>query len=59
MVKFLKRAKAVFDGNTSQRGGGHIAVEGSLVLRNTGMFTNGVSGGSGGAIYCRAFSEML
>lgn len=59
VVKFLKRAKAVFDGNSSAGSGGHIAVDGSLVLRNTGMFTNGYAGGSGGAIACGDFSDML
>ncbi|CAM9987366.1 unnamed protein product [Pylaiella littoralis] len=52
VVKFLKRAKATFDGNRSGGSGGHVYIDfsGSLVLRNTGLFTNGLADGSGGAI---------
>lgn len=56
-VKFLKRAKATFTENMSESSGGHIANYGSLVLRNIGVFSDGESRGSGGAIYTDG--EML
>lgn len=50
-LKFLKKAKVTFDESYAQGNGGHIANYGSLVFRNTAWFNNGLSEGSGGAIY--------
>ncbi|CAM9648594.1 unnamed protein product [Ectocarpus sp. 12 AP-2014] len=58
-LKFLKRAKVTFTGNNSEGSGGHINNDGTLVLRNTGVFSDGYAGGSGGAIYAGSFSSML
>ncbi|CAN0064480.1 unnamed protein product, partial [Ectocarpus sp. 8 AP-2014] len=46
-------------GNNSESSGGHINNDGTLVLRNTGVFSDGYAGGSGGAIYAGDFSSML
>lgn len=56
-MKFLKRSKVLFTESSAEGNGGHIANYGSLVLRNTGVFSDGESGGSGGAIYTSG--EML
>ncbi|CAM9532525.1 unnamed protein product [Ectocarpus sp. 8 AP-2014] len=59
VVKFLKRSKATFARNTSENRGGHIMNEGVLVMRNTAVFEDGVSGSSGGAINAGDVSEMV
>lgn len=58
-LKFLERAKVTFTGNNSGTSGGQVNNDGTLVLRNTGVFSDGYAGGSGGAIFAGDFSSML